>query len=887
MATVSNPTMSRRRIATYGKAARRRIPDYNGLSKLTSPSPEKRKAASGRTGRLDETVVFRTGDEEQDSIWDPPADEAPVRAMKRTKPSAPKLSRGESKPTVQTSGSKTTSSDATAKASSGEEQDSIWDPPTDEAPARALKRVKPSAPKPSRGEPKPTVQTFGNKATPRDATAKGSVEPALASSTIPPITKVQPLARPQKRLPRLESPEPRSVAPPPVADDTFPVSNSVDTEVSHTRKHGRPPGPKTVRVLLDNPIAHRPVKMKKPPPTTTLERPVKTGNPPVRVTKKTKPTSRTPSASSRSSMSAILDESFTASPRASPPGLSPKRKQMWDELFNQEVEDLTQNTTRLSPNHDDNGDTLDLKPRRRLIDSLAPQLDFTDEVEDLSVSFHAYSQGSPPKKESPQAATKQINVRMKTALSGMGKIQPKSTRTEAVPLVQISGPKFTYGSQRSLLSEKSAIDDMDFSIPLTSVADVDNRKPRRVSLDALKSLPGSQEFDLDGDDGPPTAFRSVHELRQAGANKRFMDEAEDNLDQIGKPVAPYSSDRRTGMLHLLERMKDKAFFRQFLDNGLEQRLFTQLGRETDIIAGTLAMYLLVMILSEKGTPHTVAQFRQHGVPRLILRLIEHTESLTSISKQRTSNISKSTQKQIAESSAVISKLSLWDHTEVPALTPRTASLKCLEIMVQKLREAGDAGDVMSKELCTKVFGILKQTVRSPPDDISLIRQEVDFELALSTLQLHAIKPEGSFDDSIWIREYIPILSDVLSYLSSDKTRRSWPLQDIALKMALNVTNNSAKASTAFASEKLVVLLCKSVVTDFRLVSGFLLEDERPEVMAHLMLVTLLMMNVMEHSSSARQQLQNLQGSQDDPLEGMVKIFVERQEMASEVGFSIF
>jgi len=267
--------------------------------------------------------------------------------------------------------------------------------------------------------------------------------------------------------------------------------------------------------------------------------------------------------------------------------------------------------------------------------------------------------------------------------------------------------------------------------------------------------------------------------------------------------------------------------------------------------------------------------------RLLIRLMDTTESLGSISQERSSNMSKMSQKLLSENQASFLQLPIWDGPTPCFLSPRTSALKCLEIMVRKMREAGDTGDVISKELSNKLFCILRSSSATAFTDDQRKQETVDFQLALSTLESHSIKAMTCSDESIWIHEYLPILSNILCCLLKRFDGDAAPLQLLALRLTLNVTNNNPEASKIFATEELVFVLSGAVISKFKLLSGFLLEDERLAAIDHLILTLGVMINFAEWSPSSRRCLQAHEGNSQDPLEGLVQIFVDKQKITAE------
>lgn len=583
--------------------------------------------------------------------------------------------------------------------------------------------------------------------------------------------------------------------------------------------------------------------------------------------------------------------------------ISPKGAQMWKELLNSgenDAEDdivMNEGVAQAIPtpllfsnmSHKPVGVTKKLAkpapkqfPRRRLIDSLVEQathqVDSDDEMEEDDGNVAESNTASDAAVDSGLSASQNELLSQRIA--------PEDS---AVPTLsaslstQNSGPKFTYSRQRSMLAEEDLMKQLALDMPTQQPAQVANgRRPRRGSLPVLPHLPSFHDDDV-GDDGPTKSVRSVHELRQAGANTRFLDEIEDLLDRIGKPTTPPSSMRRSGLLELASRLQDKNFVRHFGSNGVEQRLLTHLGQEKDAIAGYLMITALMAVLQDVITPHIVAHLRRQGITRLLIRMIEFGGSIVSLSKDRKSNLSKVAQSLILEQNTFILELPIWDDLKPRALSPKTAALKCLEMMVRKTRESGNPADIISKELTTNLFSILESASEEDSWNLPEGKEAIDFFLALSTLESHSIVARTVQDESLWIDNYLPIIAKALEIALNRPTNES-QIQGLILRLTLNVTNKNSKASDVFARASLIASMGQIIVVKFKQILGFLTEDELAIALDYLVLVIGVMINFAEWSPLARDTLQSLEGRDNDPLDSIVRLFVDNKKRASEVSF---
>lgn len=321
-------------------------------------------------------------------------------------------------------------------------------------------------------------------------------------------------------------------------------------------------------------------------------------------------------------------------------------------------------------------------------------------------------------------------------------------------------------------------------------------------------------------------------------------------------------------MELAERMKDKLFYTKFISNGIDQRLFLHLGQEQDVISGFILVSLLIPVLDAGITPMAVTQLRRQGITRLLIRLISVDDSVYTISKARKSNMSKLAQATLMEQHEALLQLRVWGDLRPQAISPRTASLGCLELMVRQSREAGDTGDIISIELVSNLFAILKGSY----DNKAATADAVDFQLALSTLVSHSLNPMTG------VEEFLPIVKNILEVTMQNPSEG--PTVILLLRLILNTTNNSPAASDAFASPELLHLMCRAVIEKFRMLSGFIVEDKRLVLVDHLVLILVVMINIAELSILARQCFLAIK---DSSLEDLVMIFQDNIERAFEVG----
>ncbi|KAJ8064506.1 hypothetical protein OCU04_006838 [Sclerotinia nivalis] len=515
-----------------------------------------------------------------------------------------------------------------------------------------------------------------------------------------------------------------------------------------------------------------------------------------------------------------------------------------------------------------------ITPRKRLIDSLvkqAPRQDSDDEEEeddDESGNEHDNSQLEDHFQHLHNSRAQSLTPDLPTF----------TTSAQASQGSQITGPKFTYSRQRSMLVEEDMMEQLAFNMPLETPQ---GSQRRRGSIPSLKPLLSFREDEEGEDEAANTTIRTIHELRQAGANSRFADEVEDLLDRIGKPTAKPSSMRRSGLLDLGIKMKDKAFVRQFRAHGAEQRLFVDIGEEIDVVSGFLMISLIMPILAEGSVPLVVSQLQQQGISKLLNRLISVEKSIVSVTKERKTNMSKMAQNSISAYHDFLLAISAWKDLSPVELSPRTFALKCLELMVRQSREAGDASDIISEELNTSLFEILTSSDGDAPWDLPHGTEAIDFYLTLSTLESHSLVARTAQDETIWLRQLLPIIGNTLNTALNRPLDSFGEQQILALKLTVNVTNHNPKACDAIANSDLMYTILRVVVAKFKSMSNLWAEEEIIVAVDNLILLIGAMINFALWSTKALKNIDKFAGTAQDPLDELIRLFVDNREKTFE------
>ncbi len=515
-------------------------------------------------------------------------------------------------------------------------------------------------------------------------------------------------------------------------------------------------------------------------------------------------------------------------------------------------------------------------PRRRLIDALATQEEHSSEEE--SEPDHGDPQTSPdPSQSSVGEAVAAVDR------SSPNPMSPPQNRVAApgrqVLTKKAGGVKFTYTQQRTVLAEN----------PLASLAASGSHlsvaEPLFQASQSTLAVFALDEAEIESAAG---AIRSVHELRQAGANNRFADELDDILDRVGLPSpAKPSSARRGALVDVACKLHDRGFLRQFQSHCDGTVLFKKVADENDVIAGYALACILVTLLSASSSSHLVQQAQAQGISHMLARLLANDSDIAVVSRDRKSNVSRHSQTLLSTLKSAVLGLAIWEapQTAPSQLSPRTLALKCLERLVKHPRSPADLGDPVSAAATAQLFGILSSASRSPDSaswDFPSAVEAADLYLALSVLEVYSVHAMQSAPDPTWMSQYLPITADVLQTVLRHRSDRFGDVECLVLKLVLNTTNHNPDAQMAFIGRQLLGdlagLACgrfDAALQSIAASAGF-----APAVLDSLVLMLGLLINFCEHNLPACQTMAQTAGGAS--LDRLIQIFRDNHSTTAEV-----
>ena len=538
--------------------------------------------------------------------------------------------------------------------------------------------------------------------------------------------------------------------------------------------------------------------------------------------------------SSRSTPDSISESA--SSPRHSrPPVLTPKNTETWKVLLG-DGNDM--NKTGKEPPKE-TASKSEKPVRRRLIDTLVQQKAQTARESSSSHEAGDTDIATPPV---PSPA---IEMEPSAQSQSASMSQPPTNGLSAAPMTP--GPRITYSRQRSMLAEQ---DDLlgDIHMGMGGSQSLNrNSQNRHDNAPKLKSFESRIGEELEDDSQTAPAIQSVHELRQAGVSKRFMDEIDDLSDRI-TTITAKSSIRRSALLELLDKVQDKTFLRNFLGSGAEHKMLATMSEETDPVCGFLLGSITLLLLDPATAKLSAARLVGLGVVTFCHHLLQTDESIVSITKQRKTNMSKIAAAAVADCHRKLLDLPIWADTHPKSLSPRTVGLACLTLCLSQMPGKAFPQTYVSKDMVKEIFSILKSCI-APSLEMGNRAAQCDLLLSTSVLG-HCYMPDVSGSDQPqWGPDYLREICCVATKLLVLKGKETASLRKVVLSLTLNITNNNGHATDIFATQDFLQTILRSICTEFDQVSDATSEIDRVASLDALILMLGITINLVEKMDS--------------------------------------
>ncbi|KAI0199069.1 wings apart-like protein regulation of heterochromatin-domain-containing protein [Astrocystis sublimbata] len=521
------------------------------------------------------------------------------------------------------------------------------------------------------------------------------------------------------------------------------------------------------------------------------------------------------------------------------------------------------------------------KSRKRLIDALAEQE--SDDDDTVLGEESVDSQAASSQTMLSQSSNTSILEDQSSPSTPKAKTRTAPATASRTFVRSNSALKFTYGEGRTLREEEDSL--------LESIAlpELPSYSKRRLELGGpRKSASSAGAFDIEDDEitgkSPSSKLRGIHELRQAGANSRVADAMQDLIDQIGAPGMGALSSRRAALLQVAEKMQDKTFTTQCRDHGIESVLLMDIGKEADTICCYLILSSLVIFAARGPSAHIGQLLRTEEASPVLAQLLGLVEDIKKVAKDRKSNLSKRSQSSIGTIESLLRDLPIWDGGKPSFISPRCLVIKWLQLLVaQGVLFGGDLA-IFTPVVTSRIFAVL---VDASGDneywEYPKTPKSIELSGALSVLNAHAVSLAATQGgNSEWVEEYLPKIADTFATSLRAPARESKVVEDLMLKLTINVTNNNHAAPRVFSSKGVLPALASSIASKFQQALALIAQDTWAEGITDSLVLRLgILINFVEHDAAIRQMVDECQHERRQPVKELIQLFIENYRRTGE------
>lgn len=223
-------------------------------------------------------------------------------------------------------------------------------------------------------------------------------------------------------------------------------------------------------------------------------------------------------------------------------------------------------------------------------------------------------------------------------------------------------------------------------------------------------------------------------------------------------------------------------------------------------------------------------------------------------------------------------LSIWTDEDLSTISPKLLALKALEVLIRRLREAGNREALLNKELLSTLLKTLHEvssiTNRSSED--IRVQHRLQQESALLLIESFVVAETCNSDPTLWDHQNLSKLVQLLAeFISRDEC--SDKTQQLILRICISLANNNARISDAFARPDILKSFTSIVNDSFTKIKTLPLE-EGLLLLDRLVLGLGALINLAEWSDNVRVMLLD----QEEPgLNAMIKTFTDSRASAEE------
>ncbi|RPB25407.1 hypothetical protein L211DRAFT_836749 [Terfezia boudieri ATCC MYA-4762] len=444
---------------------------------------------------------------------------------------------------------------------------------------------------------------------------------------------------------------------------------------------------------------------------------------------------------------------------------------------------------------------------------------------------------------------------------GVGAIQ-------SAPTLLQRNKKVTYARQRSFLAEEVKEGGDPFADPLLL--------PVRDFGRGLRKAPLVEEDD-DEDHGPGM-MKSLHELREAGVNKRFLDIVEGYFEDIERGFS--IGQKRVGYIELATKLRDKTFLQKFRANNFERRLLKDFEKQDDEIVQFILCFIVWSFLDEDTSSQILQLVHKKGIITMIDSMLDSTRDMKIIVKDKKTNMTKAAQSLLLEFCDIIRSSKIFGGKAPKALSPQILALAVLDLVMKGLRRSGFMGDYLSVSMLKKLVRVLEPFQMTADLEKRKQADPLFVELPVSILESYSIGRDST-QDIRFPEQDLDVLANIVPGVMQLEANDFQPIQLLILRLHINLTNHRPDICDKFGKLAVIRALVSTAYSTFEALSGPLEGEARLIQLDMLVLSLALMINFAEMSDAAGLSFIEVDSYATSQLAVLLKLFLGRMELAGE------
>lgn len=508
--------------------------------------------------------------------------------------------------------------------------------------------------------------------------------------------------------------------------------------------------------------------------------------------------------------------------------------------------------------------------RRRLVDALGTR---ERSIDRTSSNSYPDSQLS-----SPVASQSPIKPR-DTGAESLSNSQREVLAAEptTAPSPHFLGGKVTYARQRSFLDDLNLTGDIS-----AGIEGDDLFSPKGLT----EALPRARLYEIDDvadDDG---AVRSIHELRQAGGNARYRSAIESIFEDIED--AQISVSGRCGALaQICEKLLDPKQARQFVECGFDKRIVDCLSRDLDLVSATLAFSAFGLSSAGRSLPYILATAAWPKLLETAPLLLSVQKDVCVVARARENNVSKVTQGIVQDIVPQIQS-KLFADVDGSEFSPCLLALFCLKVTISAFQAKGETPSGLSTSLLRQLVDLLLSECSPESKETMGKERSQVLVLGLVLLETHTTSSSLLRDEYSDTLKSLPALHSLLQ-VTDDSDEIGQELQNLYIRVILNVTNSSADLCDHYATSSMIEALAEIVMSKFNDLNGETLSQSAGISSLDTVILTLgALINLTEQSETSRVMFLNTSRESESEsesksiLEQLVHLFLEHVESTAQV-----